>query len=190
MAQVMAQAARATGAPQHTAVGSLGSTASPTRRHILGLTGWATIALVCLQAVVAFLTYFWPRKRGIFGTSITVGAPEDYALGDVKHFVDGRFYVARVAEGFMALSQKCPHLGCAVPWRPAEERVHDGQSVKGLFVCPCHGSTYLPNGQVIKPPAQRSLDYLPIRLERGLLTVDTGKPRKREKWDPSQALPL
>ena len=195
MARVIshAAAAAATGAAQPIEGGApgrlRGPLSLPTRRDVLSVTGWGTIALVCLQALVAFLAYFWPRKRGVFGTSIGAGAPEDYALGDVRHFVEGRCYVARVAEGFIALSQKCPHLGCTVPWRPAEQRVHEAQLVQGLFVCPCHGSTYLPNGQVIKGPAQRSLDYLPITLQRGRLVVDTGKPRKREKWDPSQALP-
>jgi cytochrome b6-f complex iron-sulfur subunit len=146
------------------------------------------MALVGFQAMVAFLFYFWPRRTGSFGTRIGTGKPDDYVVGDVRYFVAGRFYLARLEEGFIALYQKCPHLGCAVPWKPAEERLHEGELLRGLFVCPCHGSTYLRNGQVIKGPAPRSLDYMPVRLEQGRLVVDTGRIVRRERWDPSQAL--
>lgn len=111
-------------------------------------------------------------------------------MGEVKYFVEGKFYLVRLQEGFIALYQKCPHLGCAVPWKPEVERVHEEAPVKGLFVCPCHGSTYLRTGQVIKGPAPRSLDYMPVRLEAGRLVVDTGSLKRRENWNPAQALPV
>ena len=66
-------------------------------------------------------------------------------MGDVKYFVDGKFYLVRLEEGFIALYQKCVHLGCTVPWRPEFEWPYEGQTVKGLFRCPCHGSTFNRN---------------------------------------------
>ncbi|CAA9259626.1 MAG: hypothetical protein AVDCRST_MAG77-2505 [uncultured Chloroflexi bacterium] len=146
------------------------------------------MALVGLQAAVAFLVYFWPRKLGTFGSRISAGSPDDYAVGDVRYFVAGKFYLARLEQGFIALYQKCPHLGCTVPWKPAAEQEHDGQLLRGLFVCPCHGSTYLPSGQVIEGPAPRSLDYMPVRVDGGRLMVDTSRTVRRERWDPRQAL--
>ena len=59
------------------------------------------------------------------------------------------------------VSSTCTHLGC--PVRPA------GQ----FFRCPCHGSTYTLDGQVVRGPAPKSLpryeltvteEYLEIRL--------------------------
>lgn len=46
-----------------------------------------------------------------------------------------------------ALNAVCTHLGCVVPWVPAENK----------FKCPCHGSQYDRNGKVIRGPAPLSL---------------------------------
>ncbi|HEX2036759.1 MAG TPA: ubiquinol-cytochrome c reductase iron-sulfur subunit [Chloroflexota bacterium] len=152
---------------------------TPTRRQLLGWSGWATLAVCGLQALVAFLVYFWPRRLGTFGTVVRAGSPNDYQVGDVRYFVDGRFYLVRLQEGFLALLQKCPHLGCTVPWRPdLTWTTEDGQVVTGIFECPCHGSTYLRDGQVVKGPAPRSMDQMPVRLEDGILLVDTAVIRK------------
>ena len=59
--------------------------------------------------------------------------------------------------------------------------------IKGLFRCPCHGSTYLRNGQIIFGPARRPLDYMQISLVDGQLVVNTGTIKKREHWEPEQA---
>lgn len=37
----------------------------------------------------------------------------------------------------------CTHLGCVVPWNPAENK----------FICPCHGSQYNDQGRVVRGPA-------------------------------------
>ena len=162
--------------------------ATDTRRGMLAWAGWGTMALLALQGVVAFVMFFWPRKTGTFGTRVSVGNPADYKVGDVKYFVDGKFYLSRLEEGFIALYQKCVHLGCTVPWRPEFEWPHEGQVIRGLFRCPCHGSTYLRNGQIIYGPAPRPLDYMVMSVDGGRLVVDTGNIKKREAWDPSQAL--
>ena len=164
-----------------------GAPASGTRRNFLALAGWGTMAVIGLQAAVAFIAFFWPRKLGTFGAPLAAGAPADYQVGDVKYFVDGKFYLVRLEEGFIALYQKCVHLGCTVPWRPEFELAYEGQTVKGLFRCPCHGSTYLRNGQIIFGPAPRPLDYMAISLVEGRLVVNTGRIQKREQWNPSQA---
>ena len=80
-----------------------------------------------LQAAIAFVVFFWPRKLGTFGGTISVGAPADYQVNEVKYFVDGKFYLVRLEAGFMALYQKCVHLGCTVPWRPEFEWPYEGR---------------------------------------------------------------
>jgi cytochrome b6-f complex iron-sulfur subunit len=165
---------------------AIGPGGGSTRRGLLAFFGWGTIALVSLQAVVAFLFYFWPRKTSTFGSKVSAGSPNDFKVGDVKYFVEGKFYLSRLQEGFMALYQKCPHVGCTVPWRP--EFTHpNAPGQQGLFRCPCHGSTYLPNGQIIFGPAPRPMDYMRITNEGGRLMVDTGKIQRRPAWDPAQA---
>jgi cytochrome b6-f complex iron-sulfur subunit len=169
-----------------------------TRRNVLMFAGWGTMALVALQAVVAFIIFFWPRKLGTFGSVVSAGAADQYKPGDVKYFVDGKFYLVRLgpdddladgaAGGFLALYQKCVHLGCTVPWRPDLDWPYSGGTAHGVFKCPCHGSTYLKNGQIIFGPAPRPLDYMKITADGGKLAVNTGAITKREKWDPSQVV--
>ncbi len=164
-----------------------GAAAGGTRRNFLAFAGWGTMLVLSLQATIAFIVFFWPRKLGTFGAPVAVGAPSDFQVNDVKYFVDGKFYLVRLEEGFIALYQKCVHLGCTVPWRPEFEWPYEGQVIKGLFRCPCHGSTYLRNGQIIFGPAPRPLDYMQISLADGRLVVNTGAIKKRERWDPAQA---
>ena len=176
-----------------------GTGGADTRRGFLAFLGWGTMAVVGLQAAVAFIVFFWPRKLGTFGSRLSIGTADQFKPGDVKYFVDGKFYLVRLgpnddlagdaAGGFMALYQKCVHLGCTVPWRPELNWSYNNgaATAKGVFKCPCHGSTYLKNGQIIFGPAPRPLDYMKISSDGGKLFVDTGSIKKREKWDPSQA---
>jgi cytochrome b6-f complex iron-sulfur subunit len=157
-----------------------------TRRHILAWSGWATMGLIGLQAATAFFVYFWPRKRGLFGTRVNAGSPDDYKVGDVRYFVDGKFYLTRLEEGFLALYQKCPHLGCVVPWRPDDPTMDDIEP-KGRFNCPCHGSIYDRFGVIRAGPAPRPMDIMAVAIENGNVIVDTGKITQRTAYEASQA---
>ncbi|HEY7123525.1 MAG TPA: ubiquinol-cytochrome c reductase iron-sulfur subunit [Ktedonobacterales bacterium] len=66
---------------------------------------------------------------------------------------------------WLALYQRCVHLGCKVPFR------NDCHS----FKCPCHGSHYNIDGEYLDGPAPRSLDRFALSFENGQLIVDTGK---------------
>ena len=159
-----------------------------TRRNFLRMGFWAALALLGIEVSGATLASLWPNAKSASGsTKITAGKPSDYPIGSVTHFPDGRFFLARVDAGFLAMSAICTHLGCVVPWKP-DEKSEDNLASTGRFNCPCHGSVYDRHGQVIIAPAPRPLDLYPITLEEGKLVVDTGTVIKRDKFEPSQAL--
>ena len=55
----------------------------------------------------------------------------------------------------VAFSPVCTHLGCAVSWDSGEK----------AFVCPCHTSSFSPEGKVMAGPAPRSLDRFDVRVD-------------------------
>jgi cytochrome b6-f complex iron-sulfur subunit len=65
---------------------------------------------------------------------------------------------------WIALYQRCVHLGCTVPFRD------DCVS----FKCPCHGSHYNITGEYLDGPAPRSLDRFALSLNGEDVMVDTG----------------
>lgn len=65
---------------------------------------------------------------------------------------------------WIALFQRCVHLGCTVPFRD------DCVS----FKCPCHGSHYNVNGEFLDGPAPRSLDRFALSFSGENVVIDTG----------------
>jgi cytochrome b6-f complex iron-sulfur subunit len=97
----------------------------------------------------------------------------------VTAFPQGRFYLACLADGgFLALSRRCTHLGCTVPWDPQ----------KGQFACPCHASVFDIRGDVIQSPAPRPLNRFAVNIKNKRVMVDTSKPIRRMAFDASQVV--
>ncbi len=148
------------------------------RREFIGF-AWA-VSLVGLvgQAGVAMLQYLQPRiTPGGFGGKIIAGRPKEFKPGTVSLVQHGHFFISRLPDGgYLALWQRCTHLGCTVPWRADEKQFH----------CPCHSSLFNTKGEVIGGPAPRPLDLFPMEVVDGNIVVDTGNPISRDKFDPSQ----
>ncbi len=200
-----AQAAAATTTPgaaaiDPTAEAAAAAQARPARHRLsrrlaIRWAGWGSVLVVVGGWLNGFLSFFYPQpgKTGAFGGTITAGAVEELKVGDVKALPDGKFYVTRVPEGFIALWWKCPHLGCTVPWKENEETLPPDEAFaqKGEFHCPCHGSRYNRYGQIIFGPAPRPMDRFPVTIDGGKIKVDTGptKAITRDKAGPSDAVP-
>ncbi len=150
------------------------------RRDFLKTAFGVAGGIATLQLGGIALAYMQPRTvAGEFGGQIAVGPVDDFPPGSVTHIPAGRFYLARLADGgFLALYQRCTHLGCTVPWDQAA----------GTFVCPCHNSQFTSNGSVLNPPAPRPLDLFPVVIEEGIVKVDTGAPASRQQFDPAQVV--
>ena len=150
------------------------------RRDYLKLT-WAGLAgLAALEIGALSLAYMQPRlAEGEFGGMITAGKVEDFPPGSVSHISNGRFYLVRLPDGgFLALYQRCTHLGCNVPWDQAQ----------GAFICPCHNSQFTTQGELLNPPAPRPLDLFQITIQDDQVIVDTSQPIQRQGFDPSQVV--
>lgn len=143
---------------------------------------WLVLGGLAFAEVIAVMfTYFRPRKVELTATDeaaiITAGPVDNFEPGTVSAFVAGKFYLARMEDGgFLAMSRRCTHLSCTVPWVAAENK----------FICPCHSSEFDIRGEVANPPAPRALDLYPIDIRNNVLMVDTGKLRKRSVFAPDQ----
>ena len=143
---------------------------------------WLALGFVVLAEFVWLgVSFLRPRKQrreeSGFGGAIPAGPTEGFAPGTVTAFPRGQFYLARLEDGgFLAISRKCTHLGCTVPWVEEEKR----------FACPCHGSAFDIKGDVVNAPAPRALDLYPVTIENKVVKVNTGKRIKRSQFSASQ----
>jgi cytochrome b6-f complex iron-sulfur subunit len=154
--------------------------AAPERRAFLERLWKALGMLALLEVVAVVVAYLAPRKEGSgrAGATIVAGPVADFTPSSVRPFPAGRFYLVRLADGgFLALSCKCTHLGCAVPWEEKD----------GAFACPCHASTFDMRGEVLSPPAPRPLDLFAVAIEGGVVMVDTARRIERARFEPGQA---
>jgi cytochrome b6-f complex iron-sulfur subunit len=122
-----------------------------------------------------------PRRRKTplaDGPGMVVAGPVvQFEPGSVTAFADGRFYLVRLEDGgFLAMSRKCTHLGCSVPWNADEQR----------FACPCHASAFDIRGAVVNAPAPRPLDLFRVAIEDGIVKVDTEQLIRRSLFEPDQ----
>ena len=138
----------------------------------------------------ACLAFMWPKLGSGFGSKITAGKLDEIIAGvrdsrEPYYNPEGRFYlvpypseaVAKAKSagyspavlpgmeaGVVALYQKCPHLGCRVPFCTTAQ----------WFECGCHGSQYNRVGEKKGGPAPRGMDRFPVEVANGVVTVDTG----------------
>lgn len=113
----------------------------------------------------ASLTADFLHPRVLFepASSFAVGPPETIEIGSVLTESAQHVYVMRAATGFRALSSVCTHLGCITRYRPDEK----------IIACPCHGSRFNLDGDVIAGPAPRPLPWFKMDLSvQGEIIVD------------------
>ena len=142
---------------------------------------WLTLGgLFLLECVWVVADFLRPRKGRSASEEediIVAGPVERFEVNSVTAFQKGKFYLARMEDGgFLAMSRECTHLGCTVPWVDEDSR----------FVCPCHASAYDIKGNVVNPPAPRALDLFAVRIENGIVKVDTSRAIRRKAFDVTQ----
>lgn len=161
-----------------------------TRRQFLNRGTVASILFATAAFGASCLAFIWPSGKGGFGGKITAGKFADIlALIDEKkapfYVPEARSYVVRypteavdaakkagypsailpsLEEGFVVEYQKCPHLGCRVPWCSSSQ----------WFECPCHGSKYNRVGEKRDGPAPRGMSLVAAEVSGDNLVINTG----------------
>lgn len=148
------------------------------RRSFLKAGVGALGALALLEIGGAGLLYLQAGSLdGEFGGVVTAGLIDDFPPGSVTEFNNSHFYLIRSPDGgFMAVHNRCTHLGCTVSWEPAQDR----------FFCPCHAASFDFYGDYESPPVPRPLDTFQVIFDESVVRVDTAEPRRRETFDLGQ----
>ncbi|MGD9160143.1 MAG: Rieske (2Fe-2S) protein [Desulfobacteraceae bacterium] len=161
-----------------------GDQSSPpsSRRSFLNIL-WTCLGIVAfVEVITVIINFISPgrsRKRPDKTEIIEAGNADSFQVNSVTANIQGKFYLCRMEDGgFLALSSKCTHLGCTVPWVDKDKR----------FACPCHGSTFDITGNIINSPAPRPLDMYKVNIENNVVKVDISKSIKREKFDKKQVV--
>jgi cytochrome b6-f complex iron-sulfur subunit len=120
-------------------------------------------ALCSVATVVAYLDSC--SKNGgdhSFNFTVDLSSPANASLATVGGFVEqDSAIVIKTSTGYKALSLICTHAGCIVNYVSS---VPD-------FQCPCHGSVYDSNGNVVAGPAPSPLQKLNVTQNGTVLTI-------------------
>ena len=94
---------------------------------------------------------------------VSAGNVSELAVGQVTAIPGAPACVGRDAGGIYAMTLTCTHQGCQT-------------SVLGhQIACPCHGSVFDTNGNVVSGPAQDPLQHFAVTVDgSGAITVHGG----------------
>jgi nitrite reductase/ring-hydroxylating ferredoxin subunit len=129
-----------------------------TRRELLQLAVYASGALFLGTAVLAALGWL---RRAPRTPALPIARAEEVSEGQAVYFhypgPDDQAMLLHLPGGrFVAYSQKCTHLSCAVYY----------QADRARLFCPCHDGVYDPeSGEPVAGPPQRSLPRIALRQQ-------------------------
>ncbi len=133
------------------------------RRSFIRKTAVTLVTVTGAVAAVSYLRQFFPRLAGE-KRRISLGDPRQYPVDTYSYIREHNLFIYRDHEGIRAVSAVCTHLGCILE-----------KSTEG-FECPCHGSCYNNDGEVLSGPAPRNLSWFSVEKgPDGKIIVDPGK---------------
>ena len=162
------------------------------RRHFMNVGIIGSVAAATGAFGAGAIAFLYPSASGGFGGDVDTGTRVKDILDGINedkepaYFPEARAYVSpypkdkvgdaesvgynpniakdNLAEGFVVQYQKCPHLGCRVPWCDTSQ----------WFECPCHGSKFNQAGEKQDGPAPRGMTLFLGKVSgSGALTIDT-----------------
>jgi len=123
---------------------------------------WAAVTAGIL-ASISLLRQFVPRLTQ-YQKRFKIGRKNNYPVNTFTYLPDKQLFVYRDHEGIRAVSAVCTHLGCII------EKSDDG------FLCPCHGSCYNDEGEVLSGAATKDLPWYELQKDvDGQIVVDQSR---------------
>ena len=136
------------------------------RRQFLSRLWAAGGALVAAAATWTTWDLLKPLPTAGFGGVVRSVKPEAVPDDAVIEVPAARSYLTKINGEVTAISEKCTHLGCRVPFCDSS----------GQFECPCHGSVFNRAGDYVAGPSPRGMDTYPVEVgDDGLLYINTGE---------------
>ncbi len=136
-----------------------------TRRQFSKFLVLTSLAMLVGQLWIVVKSLF-ARKPAAYPEQI-VANKGDIAIGDVKLFTyptaeDHCILVRTAPETYVAYSQKCTHLSCAVYYSKQSNKLE----------CPCHNGFFaVEDGSVLAGPPQRPLPVIQLQSRGGQLVA-------------------
>ncbi|MBI4051359.1 MAG: ubiquinol-cytochrome c reductase iron-sulfur subunit [Elusimicrobia bacterium] len=134
-----------------------------TRRNFLWL-GWSALVGFLTSGAAAAARFFFPNVIYEPSQKFNAGPAQDYPMGvSTKWLNEQRVWIIRTEKGFYTVWARCTHLGCTPNWFADQNR----------FRCPCHGSNFSSDGDVIAGPAPKPLYRCAVEIaSTGDLIID------------------
>ncbi|WFB37816.1 ubiquinol-cytochrome c reductase iron-sulfur subunit [Kiritimatiellota bacterium B12222] len=152
-------------APENSDAARVPTSGIDRRTFLTWLSGGVISAGTLLTMGTGALRLLVPNVHYGESTRMILDSPEHYPMG-ITYLEEHQVYLLRKGDTFRAMSGLCTHLGCSV-----------NLSASGReFLCPCHGSRFDQQGQVLRGPASRPLPWLGMALTvDGRLVVDRSR---------------
>ena len=123
------------------------------RRDFLKFTSQILLAASSALGLGSIFRFLGHQTEPPSPTAFDIGPVSNYPPGSRTFLSDIPAVLFHTENGFSALSLTCTHLGCTVK-----------QEGDGL-ICPCHGSRFDKNGEVLHGPADQPLNLLHVELD-------------------------
>jgi len=136
-----------------------------TRRDFFSIVGWSGVAATLGGSAFSFYRFYSPNILYETQKVFKIGKLSDYPEGlSEKWKKERQIWVVRNERGLYVMISICRHLGCTPNWFLD----------KNAFLCPCHGSIFSIEGNVLGGPSPRLLWRAAVKIDPtdGQIVVD------------------
>ena len=112
---------------------------------------------------MAFFVFLWNKlTQNHLNTILQKEKTLPFSKNKIVAFSDN-YIVVNQDKKTIVLTAHCSHLGCKI-----------NKTENGKLVCPCHGSEYDLQGNVIKGPAYKNLEIIPSKISADGKYIEIG----------------